>query len=62
MKVQFQFNMGGSPDTNVVAKMCAEHPECKDCPLFCETGINMQGGHTICDTAIERIRNGKVNN
>ena len=58
----FQFNMGGNPASDIVVKMCAEHPNCKGCQLYSESGANVQGGHTVCDTAVERIRNGKENN
>lgn len=60
MKVQFHFGGGGNQNTDIIAKMCEEHPECKGCPLFCETGTNIQGFNTICDTAVFRIRSQKT--
>lgn len=33
------------------AQICAEHPECKDCPMYRIDGYN----GTICETAVAKL-------
>ena len=60
MNINFNgFNMGDIPiDQNSfgeIQKICADHPACKNCPVYDNYGLHNSNTVTMCQKTAERI-------
>lgn len=45
-----QININGMAGFQEAAKICAEHPECKGCPMISGRPMQTQTGQIVCET------------